>query len=82
MYKLSNESGISNVNYDAFCVYDEKDSLMATVIVLGRSDKDKGRLFEIHLVNRQCSIDNVVEAVKKEGINVDSFLVIKMPCRA
>ena len=55
---------------------------MATVIVLGRSDKDKGRLFEIHLVNRQCLIDNVVEAVKKEGINVDSFLVIKMPCRA
>lgn len=47
--------------YSSVYVYDEKNNPMACLIVEGNTMK------EIHVVNSQCSVDSIIEAIKKSS---------------
>ena len=47
--------------YKSVYVYDEKNNPIACLIVEGNAMK------EIHVVNSQCSVDRIIEAIKQSG---------------
>lgn len=79
MYRISNSSAKEGDAYKSFSVYNCNDDVMA--IVITDLYRDKERLNAIHVLNEQCSLDEVLKASRLKGYYIESYYVVDFPAR-